>query len=66
MRNKCSTAFLQAGIHRLKGDSFREADSDKVSEVRKENEAWYFSGIKEAGMKLLPNDTARRSGFGMR
>ena len=35
---KWSKAFLQAGKRRLKGDTVREADSDEVSELRKENE----------------------------
>ena len=35
---KWSKAFLQAGKRRLKGDTIREAGSDEVSELRKENE----------------------------
>ena len=35
---KWSKAFLQAGKRRLKGDTMREANSDEVSELRKENE----------------------------
>jgi len=35
---KWSKAFLQAGKHRLKGDTLREANSDEVGELRKENE----------------------------
>jgi transposase len=35
---KWSKAFLQAGKRRLKGDTIREADSDEVSELRRENE----------------------------
>ena len=35
---KWSKAFLQAGKRRLKGDTLREANSDEVGELRKENE----------------------------
>jgi len=35
---KWSKAFLQAGKRRLKGDTLREANTDEVSELRKENE----------------------------
>jgi len=35
---KWSKEFLQAGKRRLKGDTIREADSDEVSELRRENE----------------------------
>ena len=35
---KWSKAFLQAGKRRLKGDTIWEADSDEVSELRRENE----------------------------
>ena len=35
---KWSKAFLQAGKRRLKGDTIREANSDEVSELRKEND----------------------------
>ena len=35
---KWSKAFLEAGKQRLKGDTIREANSDQVSELRKENE----------------------------
>ena len=35
---KWSKAFLQAGKRRLKGDTRREANSDEVSDLRKENE----------------------------
>ena len=35
---KWSKTFLQAGKRRLKGDTVREANSDEVSELRKENE----------------------------
>ena len=35
---KWSKAFLQAGKRRLKGDTLREANSDEVSEIRKEND----------------------------
>ena len=31
-------AFLEAGKRRLKGDTIREANSDEVAEIRKENE----------------------------
>jgi len=35
---KWSRSFLEAGKKRLKGDTMREANSDEVSELRKENE----------------------------
>jgi transposase len=35
---KWSKSFLEAGKQRLKGDTMREANSDEVSEIRKENE----------------------------
>jgi len=35
---KWSKSFLEAGKKRLKGDTMREANSDEVSELRKENE----------------------------
>ena len=35
---KWSKSFLEAGKRRLKGDTMREANSDEVSELRKENE----------------------------
>jgi transposase len=35
---KWSKSFLEAGKQRLKGDTIREANSDEVSELRKENE----------------------------
>ena len=35
---KWSKSFLEAGKQRLKGDTIREASSDEVSELRKENE----------------------------
>ena len=35
---KWSKSFLEAGKKRLKGDTKREANSDEVSELRKENE----------------------------
>ena len=35
---KWSKSFLEAGKRRLKGDTIREANSDEVSEIRKENE----------------------------
>jgi len=35
---KWSKAFLEAGKQRLKGDTAREASSDEVSELKKENE----------------------------
>jgi transposase len=35
---KWSKSFLEAGKQRLKGDTMREANSDEVSELRKENE----------------------------
>ena len=35
---KWSKAFLEAGKQRLRGDTVREAGSDEVSELRKENE----------------------------
>ena len=35
---KWSKSFLEAGKQRLNGDTIREANSDEVSELRKENE----------------------------
>jgi len=35
---KWSKTFLQAGKRRLKGDTLREANTDEVDELRKENE----------------------------
>ena len=35
---KWSKAFLQAGRRRLKGDTLREANSDEVTDLRRENE----------------------------
>jgi transposase len=35
---KWSKSFLEAGKKRLKGDTMREANSDEVSDLRKENE----------------------------
>ncbi len=35
---KWSKSFLEAGKQRLKGDTIREANSDEVSELRKDNE----------------------------
>jgi transposase len=35
---KWSKSFLEAGRRRLKGDTIREANSDEVTEIRKENE----------------------------
>ena len=35
---KWSKTFLQAGKRRLDGDTMREANSDEVSELRRENE----------------------------
>jgi len=35
---KWSKTFLQAGKSRLKGDTLREANTDEVAELRKENE----------------------------
>jgi transposase len=35
---KWSKSFLEAGKKRLKGDTMREANSDEVSALRKENE----------------------------
>jgi transposase len=35
---KWSKTFLQAGKRRLDGDTLREANSDEVSELRRENE----------------------------
>ena len=35
---KWSKSFLEAGKQRLKGDTMREANSDEVSELRKEND----------------------------
>jgi len=38
MYYKWSKSFLEAGKRRLKGDTIREANSDEVAEIRKENE----------------------------
>ena len=38
MYYKWSKAFLEAGKQRLRGDTIREAGSDEVTELRKENE----------------------------
>ena len=35
---KWSKAFLEAGKHRLQGDTVREASSNEVTDLRKENE----------------------------
>ena len=35
---KWSKSFLEAGKRRLTGDTIREANSDEVTEIRKENE----------------------------
>ena len=35
---KWSKTFLQAGKRRLKGDTLREANTDEVTELRKQNE----------------------------
>jgi transposase len=35
---KWSKSFLEAGKRRLKGDTIREANSDEVTEIRKEND----------------------------
>jgi len=35
---KWSKTFLQAGKRRLNGDTIREANSDEVGELRKEND----------------------------
>jgi transposase len=35
---KWSKTFLQAGKRRLKGDTIREANSDEVTELRREND----------------------------
>ena len=38
MYYKWSKAFLEAGKRQLQGDTVREASSDEVAELRKENE----------------------------
>ena len=38
MYYKWSTAFLEAGKRQLQGDTIREASSNEVTELRKENE----------------------------
>ena len=38
MYYKWSKAFLEAGKHQLQGDTVREASSNEVTELRKENE----------------------------
>ena len=38
MYYKWSKSFLEAGRRRLKGDTIREANSDEVAEIRRQNE----------------------------
>jgi transposase len=45
---KWSKAFLEAGKQRLTGDSIREAGSEEVTELRKENEE-----LKQVAAELL-------------
>jgi transposase len=54
---KWSKSFLEAGKQRLKGDTMREANSDEVSELRKENEQ-----LKQLVAKLsLKNRVLKKS-----
>ncbi len=48
---KWSKAFLEAGKHRLNGDTVREAGSEEVLEIRTENEA-----LKQLVAKLSLNN----------
>ena len=54
---KWSKTFLQAGKRRLKGDTLREANTDEVDELRKENEE-----LKQLVAKLsLKNRVLKKS-----
>jgi len=58
---KWSKSFLEAGKQRLKGDTMREANSDEVSELRKENEQ-----LKQLVAKLsLKNRVLKKSLSGL-
>jgi transposase len=61
MYYKWSKAFLEAGKQRLKGDTIREANSDEVAELRKENEQ-----LKELVAELsLKNRVLKKSLSGL-
>ncbi len=58
---KWSKAFLEAGKKRLKGDTAREANSDEVSELRKENDQ-----LKQLVAELsLKNRVLKKSSSGL-
>lgn len=58
---KWSKDFLEAGKKRLKGDTGRDANSDEVTELRKENE-----DLKKAVANLyLRNDYLKKSITGL-
>ena len=58
---KWSKAFLEAGKRRLKGDTVREASSDEVSELKKENEE-----LKQLVAELsLRNRVLKKSSSGL-
>ena len=58
---KWSKAFLEAGKKRLKGDTAREANSDEVSEFRKENDQ-----LKQLVAELsLKNRVLKKSSSGL-
>jgi hypothetical protein len=46
---------LKAGIKRLQGDTVREATSDEVSEIRKENEQLKVFSHKKKSKNMLGN-----------
>ena len=61
MYYKWSKAFLEAGKKRLKGDTAREANSDEVSELRKENDQ-----LKQLVAELsLKNRVLKKSSSGL-
>jgi transposase len=61
MYYKWSKAFLEAGKKRLQGDTVREANSDEVSDLRKENEQ-----LKELVAELsLKNRVLKKSLSGL-
>ena len=58
---KWSKTFLQAGKRRLKGDTIREASSDEVTELRRENEQ-----LKQLVAELsLKNRVLKKSSNGL-
>jgi len=61
MYYKWSKSFLEAGKRRLKGDTIREANSDEVAEIRKENEQ-----LKQLAAELsLKNRVLKKSLSGL-